>query len=363
LWLTGKSPHFGYNHQGFGYPDYFVSHDFCEVNNQNAEVMINTLKENKNTSYKLDGEISAVFAEMAKQKSVMPIPERGDWKTLRNNGNTGWKKWANSAPNYPDVKRRTFFTKTPGGASIELRWYSKEGSKPGSAVVYAHGGGMILSSLDLYDFVVAEYVSRSGVPFLAVDYRLAPESQGTMLTEDVFTGLSWLIAHASELEVDINRIVIMGDSGGGAPAAGAAIIARDHRIPLARQILIYPMLDDVNLTPDVALLPFLTWTYDDNFTAWSAVLGDQLGSEKVSPLIAPARLKDFSGLAPTYIEVGELDIFRDEDIAYAQQLAKADVPVELHVHPGAPHGYDRIAPDSKLTKRAMNDRIRVIKSI
>jgi acetyl esterase/lipase len=325
--------------------------------------MIRTLKENKKNTYKLDSEIAEVFSEMAKQGVAVPKPERGDWKSLRDNGNAGWRIWADAAPEYQDVKRTTFFTTSPDGASLELRWYLKEGSKPGSAVVYAHGGGMILGGLDVYDFIVAEYVSVSGVPFLAVDYRLAPESKGTRLAEDVFSGMSWLAGNASKLGVDINRIAIMGDSGGGALAAGAAIMARDRQIPLAKQILIYPMLDDRNLCPDAALLPFLTWSYDNNFTAWSAVLGNAIGSEKVSPLMAPARLKNFDGLSPAYIEVGELDIFRDEDIAFALQFTKAGIPVELHVHPGAPHGYDRIAPNSKLTRRAMTDRIRVIQSI
>ena len=74
-------------------------------------------------------------------------------------------------------------------------------------------------------------------------------------------------------------------------------------------------------------------------------------------------MRDFGGLAPAYIEVGDLDIFRDKDIAYAQQLARAGVPVELYVHPGAPHGFERFAPNSKVTKRAMNDRMRVIQSL
>jgi acetyl esterase/lipase len=77
-------------------------------------------------------------------------------------------------------------------------------------------------------------------------------------------------------------------------------------------------------------------TYDQNATAWNAVLDGKQGSETVSPIAAPARLTDFAGLAPAYIEVGDLDIFRDEDIAYAQQLARTGVPVELHIHPGAP---------------------------
>lgn len=316
-----------------------------------------------NNTYKLETEVAEILSEIAKQNGTISKPERGDWKTLRDNGNAGWRTWANAAPNYLDVKRKTFFAKTQDGAFIELRWYAKEGQQPSSAVVYAHGGGMVLGSLDLYDFVVAEYVSKSGVPFLAVGYRLAPESKGTRLAEDVFTGISWLIAHASELEVDFNRIAVMGDSGGGAPAAGATIMARDRHISLARQILIYPMLDDRNLTPDTFLIPFLTWTYDDNFTAWSAVLGSDIATETVSPIVAPARLRNFVDLAPAYIEVGELDIFRDEDISYAQQLSKAGIPVELHVHSGAPHGYDRIATNAKLTQRAMNDRIRIIQSI
>lgn len=212
-----------------------------------------TLEKTKKSMYKLDAEVAEVFAEIAKKAGVMPKPERGDWKTLRNNGNAGWKMWASAAPNYSDVKRETFFTKTLDGVSMELRWYSKEGSKPGSAVVYAHGGGMVLGSLDVYDFVVSEYVSKSGVPFLAIDYRLAPESKGTMLAEDIWAGFNWLIEHTAELGVNPKRIAIMGDSGGGAPAAGVAIMARDRKIPLAHQILIYPMLDDRNLTPDKAI--------------------------------------------------------------------------------------------------------------
>ena len=143
-------------------------------------------------------------------------------------------------------------------------------------------------------------------------------------------------------------------------AAGAAILARDRQVPIARQILIYPMLDDGNLAGDPAREPFLMWTYEMNFTGWSARLGSQLGADDVPPAAAPARLTDFRGLAPAYIEVGDLDIFRDEDVAYAQQLAAAGVPIELHVHPGAPHGFERFAPHSQLAQRAMRDRLRTI---
>lgn len=320
-------------------------------------------KNARKAGFAFDPEIGAALAELA---SVAPPPqkvERGDWKSIRDSGNAGWKKWADEAPDYPDVRKQAFFTKTPDGATIELRWYTKADSNPGSAIVYAHGGGMILANLDLYDFVVSEYVSKTDVPFLAVGYRLAPESKGTMLAEDVFCGISWLIAHSNALEVDINRIAVMGDSGGGSPVAGATLLAREQKITLAHQLLIYPMLDDRNLQPDPFIKPFATWSYDQNYTGWSAVLGSEPGTETISPIIAPARLEDFAGLPPAYIETGELDIFRDEDVAYAMRLLKAGVPVELHVHSGAPHGYDRIAPGSSLVQRAMNDRLRIIQSI
>jgi acetyl esterase/lipase len=100
---------------------------------------------------------------------------------------------------------------------------------------------MIGGSLDLYDKVVSRYVWQTGVPFLSVGYRLAPEAtSSTRLAEDVFTGRNWLASHAADLRVDAARIAVMGDSGGGCPTAGAAILARDRTVSLARQILIYP---------------------------------------------------------------------------------------------------------------------------
>ena len=106
----------------------------------------------------------------------------------------------------------------------------------------------------------------------------------------------------------------------------------------------------------------LTWSYDSNFTGWNAALGEERGTGSVSPVAAPSRLTDFVGLAPAYIEVGDLDIFRDESISYAQELAQVGVPVELHVHPGAPHGFERFAPASSVAQRAMSDRARAITS-
>jgi acetyl esterase/lipase len=313
-------------------------------------------------TYTLDPELAPVMAALAEKSAAAPARERGDWRRLREGGNAGQAAMAALVPPSSGVSVAVRHATAPDGTAVELRWYSPERGTAGAgpAVVYAHGGGMVLGSLDAYDTLMSWYAAESAVPFLSVGYRLAPEVHGTTLAEDVFAGLSWLVEHADELGVDPARVAVMGDSGGGAPTAAAAILARDRGLPLARQILIYPMLDDRIPTPDPALAAFLTWTYDDNYTAWHAVLGDDLGGDAVSPIAAPGRLKDFAGLAPAYLEVGDLDIFRDETIAYAAGLARARVPVELHVHPGVPHGWERFAPHSATARRANADRLRVI---
>jgi acetyl esterase/lipase len=316
-------------------------------------------------SYELDADLAPAMAALAAQAAQAQAPARGDWQAVRTASAAGLAYLDTLTPASPGVATTSFTAPTSDGdGEIELRWYTKTGAAPGPAVVYAHGGGMIGGSLDLYDKVVSWYVSQTGVPFLSVGYRLAPEAtSSTALAEDVFTALTWLTSHATGLGTDPARIAVMGDSGGGCPTAGAAILARDRHVPLAKQILIYPMLDDRNTTPGTIPPDVLTWTYDNNYTGWQALLGDEIGGDQVAPAAAPGRLTDFSGLAPAYVEVGDLDIFRDEGIAYATGLAAAGVPIELHVHPGAPHGFERFVPDAGVAQRAMTDRARAIAAI
>ena len=315
-------------------------------------------------SYHLDPELVDVMAALSAQAANSPRPARGDWRALRIAGEAGQAYMASLVPPSVGVTTTDFQAIGHDGTAIPVRWYTKTAAEGSPAVVYVHGGGMILGTLDLYDEVISWYVAQTGVPFLSVGYRRAPdEGSGVTLAEDVYAALVWLIEHADKLGVDPARVAVMGDSGGGAPAAGAAILARDRGVALARQILVYPMLDDRNQNADSAANPHLTWTYDDNYTAWSAVLGAEFGAEDISPIVSPARLSDFSGLAPAYIDVGDLDIFRDEAIDYARRLAAAGVPIELHVHPGVPHGWERLAPQAESAKRAMSDRARAVSAL
>lgn len=310
----------------------------------------------------LDPEIAVLFAAFAEAPAPEPIA-RGDVRGLRESADAGLVQMNLLKSESPGVIRADHFVPTSDGSRILVRWYRKAGTQTQSAVVYMHGGGMICGSLESYDRLVARYVEITGVPFLSIDYRLSPEFPGTTLVDDSFTALSWFVERAEEFGIDPTRIAVMGDSGGGGVAAGVAIAARDAGIRLAKQILIYPMLDDRNTEPDPEIAPFATWTYDNNFTGWNALLGDTIGTADVSPRSAPARLTDFVDLAPAFIDVGELDIFRDESIAYAVALLRAGVSTELYVRPGVPHAFDRLAPASSVGSRSWEDRHRSIQSL
>jgi acetyl esterase/lipase len=289
-----------------------------------------------------------------------PAP-RDDWKALRANIEHSLSIMDARTPERADVTRMDHRIRSYDGAEVVARWYVPTGGGDGSAAVFLHGGGMIAGTVALHDRLIAGYAGDSGVPLLAVDYRRAPEDPHPAPVEDCYAGLAWLTEHAAELGVDAGRIAVMGESGGGGLAAGTALLARDRSLPVARQILVYPMLDDRTTTDDPALAPFLGWSADDNYTGWHALLGDAAGGPEVSSYAAPARASDLSGLPPSYVEVGELDLFRDESVDYARRIAAAGASVELHVHPGCPHGFELIAPDSAVARRARADRLRVLK--
>lgn len=157
-------------------------------------------------NYTLDPELVPLLAARAEQTAGAPVRERGDWKTMREAGNLGQAAVAALVPPVTGITTATYFATAPDGARIELRWYTTgQTTAPGPAVLYAHGGGMILGDLDAYDTLLPWYVAHSRAPFLSVGCRLAPEATGTMFAEDVFAGLTWLTDHAHELAVDPGR--------------------------------------------------------------------------------------------------------------------------------------------------------------
>jgi acetyl esterase/lipase len=223
---------------------------------------------------------------------------------------------------------------------------------------------MIAGHVGQFDGLASRYVSASGTPILSADYRLAPEHPHPVPVEDAYAALVWLHEHAADLSIDPARIGVFGDSAGGGLAAAVSILARDRNGPaIAKQILVMPMLDDRTLTPDPQFAPFTVWTWDDNRTGWGALLGNAAGGPDTPAYAAPARVTDPAGLPPAYIEVGQLDIFRDENLTYALRLGQAGVPVEFHLHPGVPHEFDFIAFTSAAARRVIADRVRALASL
>jgi len=315
-------------------------------------------------SLHLDPEVAEALEPMEARAADQTPPPVGDVLTRRTSQEELVKHAEDAVPMAGDVVITDYQVTTPDGPQILARWYAKQGSSPGSAVLYTHGGGMIAGNVGQLDKTLAQYVSASGVPMLSVDYRLAPEHHHPTQVNDTYAALRWLDEHAAEMGVNRNRIAVMGQSAGGNLAAAVAIMARDQSGPgICRQILLYPMLDDRPKMVDPSISRHLTWKYDDNTTAWDAFLGGAAGGPDVPPTAAPARIAEPAELPPAYMEVGQLDIFRDEDMTYALRLVRSGVEVEFHLRPGVPHMWDILAPGTDVTRRAFNDRVRILKSL
>ncbi len=303
--------------------------------------------------------LDPAYADAVAQLPMLPA-EPGEILTVEALVDQQDQSWASCAPIPPEptVVRTHHVITRADGSQLHLRWYSPPGEPGGAAMVFVHGGGMIAGDVESYDPIVAQYVARSGTPFLAVEYRLAPQHPYPSGLQDVVTAIEWLIREGPELGVDPARVGVMGDSGGGGIAAGAALYCRDHGIDLALQLLLYPMLDDRTRSATPGLLPFLEWTPEHNALAWDAVLREVSGDAPA--YAAPARADDLSGLPPTYLETGELDLFRGEILLYATRLTQAGVSTELHLRPGLPHAFEFSAPHIPVTVRAFADRYRVL---
>ena len=160
----------------------------------------------------------------------------------------------------------------------------------------------------------------------------------------------------AELGIDKSRIAISGGSAGGGLAAGLALLVRDRaEIEVMFQMLIYPMIDDQNITPaSDTLQDTLVWSRAKNRFGWNCYMGPLANSAEIPIYAAAFRAKDLSGLPPTLIVVGDLDLFVDENIKYSQRLIQAGVPTELHVYPGAYHGFASFAPMARVSKECNN---------
>ena len=236
-----------------------------------------------------------------------------------------------------------------------LRPATASGELP--ALLWIHGGGYVLGSAADSDRRLGEIVERVGCAVISVDYRLAPEHPYPAAVDDCALALGWLTDSAGELGIDRQRIAIGGASAGGGLTAALALRTRDRGLPAPMfQLLIYPMLDDRNRSPSSHAIDDPTlWDRQTNLLAWQHYLGAGARDRDVPAYAAPARAADLAGLPPAFVAVGDLDLFLDEDIDYAQRLLQSGVPTELHVYPGAIHGFDVLAPDARISRRCNAD--------
>lgn len=247
----------------------------------------------------------------------------------------------------------------PAGApDVPVTIYRPKGAvRTLPCILHIHGGGYVSGNAASMEAVHRPLAADLDCCIVSVDYRLAPETRFPGAVEDCYAVLRWIHASASDLGVDKTRIGVMGESAGGGLAAALTLLVRDRgEFRFAFQHLIYPMLDDrtcIASDPHPWTGEFV-WTKQRNYFGWRSLLGVEPGSAGVSPYAAAARATDVSNLPPLFLSTGALDLFLEEDLEYARRLMRSGVPVELHVYPGAYHGF-QWAPTADVSIMAARD--------
>lgn len=244
--------------------------------------------------------------------------------------------------------------KGPAGApDVPVYVINAQPGRQKPLIVHTHGGGFITGSAVSMIAPLQMTAAALDCVIVSVDYRLAPETTFRGSVADNYAALKWAYDYAADLGVDRKRIAVMGESAGGGHAALLAIAARDRgEVPLAFQVLIYPMLDDRtgSVTHPAPPIGAILWTASKNRFGWECFLGQAPGTPTVPVEAVPARQADLKGLPPAFIGVGSIDLFVDESVDYARRLIDTGIPAELSVVPGAFHGFDGIAGDTNVAK-------------
>ncbi|MFN8379551.1 MAG: alpha/beta hydrolase [Anaerolineae bacterium] len=239
---------------------------------------------------------------------------------------------------------------TEGG--VGLRLFTPVNNRSGAALLWIHGGGMVIGTAAQDDRLCAETARALGIVVVSTEYRLAPEHPFPAAIEDCLAAWSWLVESASALQVNPARLAIGGESAGGGLAA--ALVQRVHDAggpqPVA-QWLFCPMLDDRTAARrELDVLNHPIWNNAQNRIGWRCYLGVEPGADLVPEYAVPARRENLSGLPPAWIGAGDIELFYAEAKTYADRLTAAGVECVLDIVPGAPHGFEKLAADTTLTQ-------------
>ena len=233
--------------------------------------------------------------------------------------------------------------------------------EPSMALVYFHGGGWVTGSIETHDGPARAIAKRAGIVVVSVGYRLAPEHPFPAGLNDAWTATQWVSSHAADLNLDIDRIGVGGDSAGGTLAAVVAARARHHGVPLALQLLLYPVTNCAFDTPSYSYFSEgYGLTRDGMRWYWEQYLGDADGT---NPDVSPAQIDDLRRLPRAIVVTAEADVLRDEAEAYAQRLFLSTVETEGYRYDGMVHGFMRMAGKVARSNAAYDELAESIKTM
>jgi acetyl esterase len=223
-------------------------------------------------------------------------------------------------------------------ADLPIRIYRPTTNSSAPAIVYFHGGGWVLNFLDIYDASLARLANQSGATIISVNYQKAPEHPFPVPFDDCYETLLWVIAHADELNIDPQRIGVSGDSAGANLASGVAIKARDNKVKLAFQLLIYPC-NDRDFTTDSYIKNAAGYGLSTQAMKWFWDQYLQGEAHDSNPYAIPMRADSFSNLAPAIIITAQYDPLVSDGEKYADLLKRDGVSVVYKEYPGMIHGF------------------------
>jgi acetyl esterase len=257
----------------------------------------------------------------------------------------------------PELAEVTDFEMPLAGRALRVRQYAPwphHWSVPRPALVYFHGGGFTIGSIETHDRVCRVLARGGDCLVFSVDYRLAPEHRFPAAADDAFEALGWIRSHAESLGVDVDSLAVGGDSAGGTLAAASAIHARDRGWPLALQLLIYPGLSHDQDT-DSHRRCAQGYLLDAETVQWFFEQYLRSPQDRLDWRFAPLLAEELAGVAPAWIAAAEFDPLRDENLAYAQRLREAGVAVEAVEYPGMIHAFFQHAGFVPAARRAHDD--------
>jgi len=268
----------------------------------------------------------------------------------------------NPLPGGPDIQVNSFFVpRSDSPEPIEVRRYEsvKHGALHNAALIFIHGGGMVLGDLDSSDARCRKLADELPVALFSISYRKAPEYPYPAAVNDCTSAVRWIHAHATELGIHRANIGAYGPSAGGGLVLAVALKLRDNNEQILKYMApIYPMIDDRSDTPAYLRLPSIgVWDKYANDQAWKWYLS----GASADCYAAPARATDLIGLPPCYSDVGTFDIFVDDDTLFFHKLSAAGVSTEFHLFPGAFHGSENIAPNTTLSVNIWHQRFTALK--